>query len=74
MIKENRTGRTKEGSSRAETEELFDYQEGWSYVNLRMPSTMLRELDRHISAQVPKVHRMHWIMKAIVEKMERDRN
>jgi hypothetical protein len=52
----------------------LDYTGGWRYVNLRIPMAILNELDQHLLGQQPKGQRMHWIIQAIIEKLEREKN
>jgi hypothetical protein len=35
---------------------------------------ILNELDQHLLGQQPKGQRMHWIIQAIIEKLEREKN
>lgn len=78
MTKLKQTSRPKlTSSSRFSASERhgeLDYSGGWRYVNLRIPLAMLRALDHHLSEQRLKGHRMHWIIEAIVEKLERERS
>ena len=77
MAKLNQPSRPKLNSSPSfsgERHREFDYTDGWRYVNLRIPLAMLNDLDQHLSGQQPKGHRMHWIIQAILEKLERERN
>jgi hypothetical protein len=50
----------------------LDYTGGWRYVNLRIPVAILDDLDQHLSGQQLKGQRMHWIIQAIIEKLERE--
>lgn len=51
----------------------LDYSQGWSYVNLRVPSPLLNQIDSHINKLPEKPARIHWIMQAIAEKLEREK-
>ncbi len=52
---------------------VLDYGEGWNYVNLRVPSSILREIDAHLIRRLTKTNRMRWIIGAMVERMEREK-
>jgi hypothetical protein len=52
---------------------VLDYSKGWAYVNLRIPLRMLEEIDEHLLVRRPKSPRMYWIIRAILEKMEREK-
>ena len=51
----------------------IDYSKGWAYVNIRMPTQLLLQLDKHLNQESKKTPRQHWIMNAIAEKLERDK-
>jgi hypothetical protein len=51
----------------------LDYGEGWNYVNLRVPSSMLREIDAHLMSRLTKTNRMRWIIGAMVDRMKREK-
>jgi hypothetical protein len=78
MTKLKQTSTPKMTSSRrfsaSEQHGELDYSGGWRYVNLRIHLAMLRALDHHLSEQQIKGHRMHWIIEAIVEKLEREKS
>jgi hypothetical protein len=70
MTKLKQTSTPKMTSSRrfsaSEQHGELDYSGGWRYVNLR--------IHHHLSEQQIKGHRMHWIIEAIVEKLEREKS
>jgi len=77
VAKQKHTGKPKEAirhehNSKSRGEAL-DYSEGWSYVNLRIPLSIVNEIDHHLLTYEPKTSRMHWIIKATLEKLERDK-
>jgi len=43
-------------------------------IKLRVESEILAELDGYLKELRPSPSRNHWIVKAIVEKLERDQN
>ena len=51
----------------------LDYSQGWNYVNLRVPSTLLKEIDEHLMIQPERMHRMQWIIEAMIEKLNREK-
>ena len=59
--------------SNSERQSELDYTGGWRYVNLRIPLAILDVLDEHLSGQRQKGQRMHWIIQAIIEKLEREK-
>jgi len=63
----------KSGKRVADSGAALDYSEGWAYVNLRIPLRMLQEIDEHLLVRRPKSPRMYWIIRAILEKMEREK-
>jgi hypothetical protein len=48
------------------TEEL----NGWTYINLRIPTNMLKEIDESVSNRVG-IKRTGWILESIHEKIHR---
>lgn len=61
------------GKRMSDSGRVLDYSEGWGYVNLRIPLRMLQEIDEHLLVRRPKNPRMYWIISAIIEKMEREK-
>jgi hypothetical protein len=77
MAKQNDTKERKKlaenGKRMSDSGRVLDYSEGWGYVNLRIPLRMLQEIDEHLLGRRPKNPRMYWIIRAILEKMEREK-